>query len=166
MPITNLNDLAAAMKAGMIYSNVHSVAFPNGVARGQMTLTSQMSTSTSSGCMLSGNGSATSGWYDGNHVWHSCDGNGGNGGNNCVGAASTSLGWYDVHGNWHACNGNGGNGGSGGSTTPPINIPGIGGLGSSINGLLSKIFGQVNHILETFIPADTNVPALRTERTR
>jgi hypothetical protein len=150
----------------MIYSNVHSVAFPNGVARGQMTLTSQMSTSTSSGCMLSGNGSATSGWYDGNHVWHSCDGNGGNGGNNCVGAASTSLGWYDVHGNWHACNGNGGNGGSGGSTTPPINIPGIGGLGSSINGLLSKIFGQVNHILETFIPADTNVPALRTERTR
>lgn len=47
MPISNLYDLANAMKAGIIYANVHSVQFPAGVARGQMALTSQSSTSTS-----------------------------------------------------------------------------------------------------------------------
>jgi hypothetical protein len=47
MPITTLTDLGNALKAGIIYANVHSVAYPGGVVRGQMTLTSQSSTSTS-----------------------------------------------------------------------------------------------------------------------
>ncbi len=47
MPITNLTDLGNALKTGIIYANVHSAKYPNGVVRGQMTLTSQSSTSTS-----------------------------------------------------------------------------------------------------------------------
>ncbi len=48
MPITNLTELAQALKAGIIYANVHSLQYPGGVVRGQMTLTAQSSTSTSS----------------------------------------------------------------------------------------------------------------------
>ncbi len=47
MPITNLTDLANALKAGIIYANVHSLAYPTGVVRGQMTLSSSSSTSAS-----------------------------------------------------------------------------------------------------------------------
>ena len=35
LTINNLDSLNAAMRAGKIYTNVHSIAFPGGVARGQ-----------------------------------------------------------------------------------------------------------------------------------
>ena len=47
MPIRTVTELAAALKAGIIYANVHSVQFPNGVARGQLTLTSSSTSHTS-----------------------------------------------------------------------------------------------------------------------
>ena len=84
MPITNFTDLGNAMKAGIIYANVHSVTYPNGVARGQMTLTSQSSSSTNTGMCMTNN-SNSNGWYDANHIWHSCATNGGNGGYSCNG---------------------------------------------------------------------------------
>jgi hypothetical protein len=46
MPITNLNDLANALKAGIIYANVHSNQHPSGVARGELSLTASSSTTT------------------------------------------------------------------------------------------------------------------------
>lgn len=47
MPIMNLTDLGNALKAGIIYANAHSLAYPNGIVRAQLTLTSSSSTSTS-----------------------------------------------------------------------------------------------------------------------
>lgn len=230
MPIMNLTDLANALKAGIIYTNVHSVEYPNGVIRGQMALTSQSSTSTgSSNCVSTG---SMNGWYDSNHTWHSCDSNGGMGGNSCntMGtstnnwsgwydnagvwhschgtgdnggnscnnmATSTNShgwngwydrsghwhscttggngggntctvsnmnGWYDTNGTWHYCTPTGGGNGGGGTSTP--NIPNFPGLGSGINGFLSKIFENVNRIFQTFLPTAIDTPsALRSVRT-
>ncbi len=210
MPIRNVGELAAALKAGIIYANVHSVQYPAGVARGQLALTSSSTAHSSTttppnmctnnpsngwydsagkwhACNSSGNGNCTAsstmtGWYGSNGIWHSC-GNAGNNGN-CT--ASSTVGWYDNQGNWHSC-GSGGNNGNGtcpngrsnqgwydsnnnwhwcspnggnnggGTTTPPIpGFPGglPGGMGSGINGLLGKILGNVQHILNTFLPAE------------
>ncbi|MBP9757155.1 MAG: CHRD domain-containing protein [Candidatus Pacebacteria bacterium] len=116
MPIRNLHELAAAMNAGIIYSNAHSLQFPTGVARGQMMLTS--SSTNSSSTSTPGHGMCANnanGWYDGSHVWHSCQSNGGNGGQTCntMGTSTNGWsGWYDNGGLWHSCNGNGGNGGN------------------------------------------------------
>ncbi len=123
MPITSLTDLGNAMRAGIIYANVHSLAYPNGVARGQMTLTSSSSTSWSTTTPPTG----TTTPPDGGH------------------GTTTPPG--------------------GGTTTPPF--PDLGnGLGSSINALISHIFGQVHTILDTFLPTTSNLPAMRTVRTR
>lgn len=113
MPIANLTDLGNALKAGIIYANVHSLMYPNGVVRGQMALTSQSSTTTNPGMCMNQNN--MNGWYDANNVWHSCATNGGNGGHSCNSSATSTngwSGWYDANGIWHSCNGNGGSGGN------------------------------------------------------
>lgn len=158
MPIRNVSELAAALKAGIIYANVHSVEFPNGVARGQLMLTASStshSSTTTPPNMCTNNSS--NGWYDTAGKWHSCGSGGNNGDGTCPNGLS-NQGWYDSSGNWHWCSPNGG------TTTPPI--PGIpGGLGEGISGMISRILGNVQHILNTFLPTGTDTPALRSVRT-
>ncbi len=120
MPITSLTELGNALKAGIIYANVHSLAYPSGVVRGQMMLTSSSSMSTST--------------------------------------TTPPMGTTTPPGGGH------------GTTTPPggtttPHLPGLGGLGSSINDLIAKLFGRIHVILENFIPEIPNLPGVRTERT-